>query len=88
VNIESYPFDASDDINSLAALMCLRVATVCRGDLKAQASCGVATAEADNKRPAPSGAQADAFNAVMGFKTNFAAIKPESPPARPIRFPF
>ena len=53
--------------------MCDTLTNTCDADQTAKNTCATATAAADTKTP-KTGAQADAFNAVFGIVTNFAAV--------------
>lgn len=53
--------------------MCDTLVNTCGADSTAQSTCATAKTAFDSKA-AKTGAQADAFNAVFGIKTNFAAI--------------
>ena len=53
--------------------MCDTLTNSCGADAQAKATCASAKAAADTKT-AKTGAQADAFNAVFGITTNFAAV--------------
>lgn len=52
--------------------MCDTLVNTCGADQTARNTCATAKVAFDSK-PAETGAQADAFNAVFGIKTNFAA---------------
>ncbi len=53
--------------------MCDTLVNTCGADQTAQATCATAKTAFDSET-AKTGAQADAFNAVFGIKTNFAAV--------------
>lgn len=53
--------------------MCDTLVNTCGADATAKATCATATTAADGQTP-KTGAQADAFNAVFGIKTDFAAV--------------
>lgn len=53
--------------------MCDQLTNKCQADQTAKNTCAQAKAAADTQT-AKTGAQADAFNAVFGIKTNFASV--------------
>lgn len=53
--------------------MCDQLVNSCGADATAKATCASAKAAADTVT-AKTGGQADAFNAVFGIKTDFAAV--------------
>jgi hypothetical protein len=57
--------------------MCDTLTNSCKADQTAKDTCQKAIAAADAQK-AKTGAQADAFNAAFGIKTNFAAVAPVS----------
>jgi len=63
--------------------MCDTLVNSCGADQTARTTCASARAAAD-ELAAKTGAQADAFNAVFGIKTNFSAITPLDNQGNPI----
>ena len=63
--------------------MCDQLVNSCGADATAKATCATAKAAADTKT-AKTGAQADAFNAVFGITTNFAAVTALDDQGQPI----
>jgi len=73
----SYNHGSADNIDIITQFMCDQLVNSCGADATAQATCASAKAAADTVT-AKTGGQADAFNAVFGIKTDFAAISPVS----------
>jgi hypothetical protein len=69
----SYNHGSADNIDIITQFMCDTLVNSCGADATAQATCATATTAADGQT-AKTGAQADAFNAVFGITTNFAAV--------------
>jgi hypothetical protein len=63
--------------------VCDQLVNTCGADQQAQATCKSAAAAAD-QQPPKTGAQADAFNKVFGFNTDFNAITPRDDQGNPI----
>jgi hypothetical protein len=63
--------------------MCDQLVNSCGADQTAQAACAKAKTAADTQ-PAKTGGQADAFNAVFGIKTDFAAVTAVDDQGNPI----
>lgn len=72
-NLVDYNHGSADNIDIITDFMCDQLVNSCKADATAQATCKQAAAAADTQPP-QTGFQADAFNAVMGIKTNFGAI--------------
>ena len=70
---ESFNHGSADDIGTIASFICQQLQTSCKANSDANNLCQSATSAA-NKAAAGTGAQADAFNAVFGLKTNFAKV--------------
>lgn len=68
----SYDHGSAQNIDIIAQFVCDRLRDTCGADDIAQNNCVKASAAADAK-PAKTGAQADAFNAIFGVQTNFAS---------------
>ncbi|KAK0446346.1 hypothetical protein EV421DRAFT_272192 [Armillaria borealis] len=72
VDKQSFNHGSAQAIGIIAQFICDQLVNSCGADATAKATC--ATAEtAVNNAPAETGGQADAFNAVFGIKTDFAA---------------
>jgi hypothetical protein len=69
----SYNHGSADNIAIITQFMCDNLVNSCKADATAQATCVTATNAAAAALPG-TGGQADAFNAVFGIQTNFAAI--------------
>ncbi|EKM58301.1 uncharacterized protein PHACADRAFT_252512 [Phanerochaete carnosa HHB-10118-sp] len=82
-NQADYNHGSADNIDIITQFMCDNLVNTCGADATAQATCATAKAAADTE-PAPTGAQADAFNAVFGITTNFAAITALNDQGQPI----
>ncbi|KAK0193888.1 hypothetical protein F5146DRAFT_953030 [Armillaria mellea] len=73
VDKQSFNHGSAQAIGIIAQFICDQLVNSCGADATAKATC--ATAEnAVNNAPAETGGQADAFNAVFGIKTDFAAV--------------
>ncbi|EJD04998.1 uncharacterized protein FOMMEDRAFT_166709 [Fomitiporia mediterranea MF3/22] len=73
VDQKSYNHGSTDDIDTTANFICQQVQTSCKGNSAAVSQCKSAVTAAD-KAAKGTGAQADAFNAAFGQKTNFANV--------------
>lgn len=73
VDLQSYNHGSAQAIGIITQFICDQLVNSCGADATAQATC--ATAEASVTSAAnETGGQADAFNAVFGIKTDFAAV--------------
>ncbi|KAK0469659.1 uncharacterized protein EV420DRAFT_55475 [Desarmillaria tabescens] len=73
VDLQSYNHGSAQAIGIITQFICDQLVNSCGADATAKATC--ATAEnAVNNAPAETGGQADAFNAVFGITTDFAAV--------------
>lgn len=72
-NQADYNHGSADNIGVITQFMCNNLVNTCGADATAKATCATATTAAAAAL-APTGQQADAFNAVFGIKTNFAAV--------------
>lgn len=70
----SYNHGSADNIDIITQFMCDQLVNSCKADATAQATCATAQTAADAAAKG-TGAQADAFNAVFGIKTDFAAVQ-------------
>ncbi|KZT69745.1 hypothetical protein DAEQUDRAFT_252376 [Daedalea quercina L-15889] len=77
VDQTSYDHGSADNIDIITQFMCDQLVNSCGADSLAQQTCASAKAAADTVT-AMTGGQADAFNAVFGITTDFAAIAPVS----------
>jgi hypothetical protein len=73
VDKKSFNHGSADNIDIITQFMCDTLTNSCNADQTAKDTCTKAKAAADTAT-AKTGAQADAFNAVFGIKTNFAAV--------------
>ncbi|KAK0204895.1 hypothetical protein DFS33DRAFT_1382785 [Desarmillaria ectypa] len=73
VDRQSYNHGSAQAIGIITKFICDQLVNACKADATAQATCATAEA-AVNSASAKTGAQADAFNAVFGITTNFAAV--------------
>lgn len=73
VDKASYNHGSAQNIGVITQFMCDALVNTCGADQVAKNTCATAKTAADSKT-AKTGAQADAFNAVFGIKTNFAAV--------------
>ena len=73
VDKTSYDHGSAQAIGIITQFICDTLTNSCGADAQAKATCASAKAAADTKT-AKTGAQADAFNAVFGITTNFAAV--------------
>jgi hypothetical protein len=83
---ESYNHGSAQNIDIISKFICDTLVNSCGADQTARTTCGSAQAAAD-QQPAKTGAQADAFNAVFGVKTNFSAITPLDDQGKPVGGP-
>ena len=81
--IASYQHDSAQNGDIITQFMCDNLVNVCGADATAKATCAKAKAAFDTVT-AKTGGQADAFNAVFGIKTNFAAITPLDNQGNPV----
>ncbi|KAI0064766.1 hypothetical protein BV25DRAFT_1913944 [Artomyces pyxidatus] len=70
---KSFNHGSADNIDIITQFICDTLTNSCGADATAKATCATAQKAADGQTP-KTGAQADAFNAVFGIKTDFAAI--------------
>ncbi|KAI5894122.1 uncharacterized protein SCHCODRAFT_02623780 [Schizophyllum commune H4-8] len=77
INRRSYDRGSALNIATVTKVICDTL-TTCGADQTALDNCAKAAAAA-KQQPEGTGAQADAFNAVFGLKTNFSAIKAVAP---------
>jgi hypothetical protein len=70
----SYNHGSADNIDIITQFICNTLTNTCGADATAKATCAKAEAAADTAA-AGTGAQADAFNAVFGITTDFAAVQ-------------
>ncbi|KZT03200.1 uncharacterized protein LAESUDRAFT_762180 [Laetiporus sulphureus 93-53] len=73
VNQTSYDHGSAQNIAIITQFMCDALTNTCGANELAKTTCASAAAAASSA-PSGSGAQADAFNAVFGITTDFAAI--------------
>jgi hypothetical protein len=75
-NQVDYNHGSADNIAVITQFMCNNLVNTCGADATAKATCATATTAAANALTGtvPTGKQADAFNAVFGIETNFAAV--------------
>jgi len=69
----SFNHSSAQNIGIITQFMCDTLTNVCGADQTAKNTCAIAKAAAA-AAPGGTGAQADAFNAAFGIKTNFASI--------------
>lgn len=74
VDETSYNHGSADNIAVITQFICLALTNTCGADATAKATCATATSAANAQTPL-TGAQADAFNAAFGIKTDFAAVQ-------------
>jgi hypothetical protein len=77
VDQTSYNHGTAQNIDIITQFICDTLTNSCGADATAKATCASAEKAADGQT-AKTGAQADAFNAVFGITTNFAAVAPVS----------
>lgn len=82
----SYNHGSADNIDIITQFMCNTLTNTCEADATAKATCAKAQAAADTVTKG-TGGQADAFNAVFGIKTNFAAVQEIDNQGRPVGAP-
>jgi hypothetical protein len=73
VNKTSYNHESAQNIGVITQFICDALVNTCKADQTAKNTCATAKTAADSKT-AKTGAQADAFNAVFGIKTDFSAV--------------
>ncbi|GJE88644.1 hypothetical protein PsYK624_047270 [Phanerochaete sordida] len=83
VDKTSYNHGSAQNIDIITQFMCDQLVNSCGADATAKATCATAKTAADTKT-AKTGAQADAFNAVFGITTNFAAVTALDDQGQPI----
>lgn len=71
--IVSFNHGSADNIAVITSFICNTLTNTCGADATAKTTCATATTAANAATPL-TGAQADAFNAVFGIKTDFAAV--------------
>ncbi|KAF7336646.1 hypothetical protein MVEN_02099100 [Mycena venus] len=79
----SYNHDSADDITVIADFICSALVTTCGANPVAQAMCARAQSAAAAEIP-QEGIDADVFNAVFGFFTNFKNVEALSNTGEPI----
>jgi len=79
----SYNHDSADDIGVITDFICSALVNTCGADSTAQATCATAQTAAAAETP-QEGIDADAFNVVFGFQTNFKNVKALSNAGDPI----
>ncbi|KAL5498255.1 hypothetical protein ACEPAH_2395 [Sanghuangporus vaninii] len=72
-DLKSFNHGSTDDIDTIANFICQQLQSSCKANSDAVNLCNSAVSAAD-KAATGTGAQADAFNAAFGAKTNFAAV--------------
>ena len=70
---ESFDHGSAQNIGIITQFICDTLTNKCKANAAAKATCTKAQAAAA-AAPPKTGADADAFNAVFGIKTNFAAV--------------
>lgn len=70
---DSFPHGSDDNIDTISSFICQQLQDKCQAPPSAVSTCQSASSAAD-KVPVGTGAQADAFNAAFGQKTNFASV--------------
>lgn len=71
--LASFNHGSAQNIDIITQFICDTLVNSCGADQTAQSTCSQAKAAADTQT-AKTGAQADAFNAVFGITTDFAAV--------------
>ncbi|KAI0342837.1 hypothetical protein BDW22DRAFT_158073 [Trametopsis cervina] len=84
VDKTSFNHGSAQAIGIITQFVCDTLTNTCGADATAKATCAKALAAANAVTPAKSGGQADAFNAVFGIKTDFAAVTALDDQGRPI----
>jgi hypothetical protein len=79
----SFNHGSAQNINIITQAICDQLVNSCGADQTARDTCARATTAAAAAE-AKTGAQADAFNAVFGKTTNFAAVQPIDDQGRPV----
>ncbi|THH03337.1 hypothetical protein EW145_g6334, partial [Phellinidium pouzarii] len=72
-NLRSFNHGSADNISVISSFICQQLKNKCRANAAALADCTAGTSAANAAAPG-TGAQADAFNAAFGIKTNFASV--------------
>ncbi|KAI0264381.1 hypothetical protein BC834DRAFT_844045 [Gloeopeniophorella convolvens] len=83
VDQTSFNHGSADNIDVISQFICNQLTNACGANQAAKDLCTQAEAAAD-AATAPTGAQADAFNAVFGQTTNFADVTPIDNQGRPV----
>lgn len=81
--LASFNHGSAQAIGIISQFICDQLTNSCKADQTAKDTCKQAQA-AGNAAPAKTGAAADAFNAVFGIKTNFAAVQAIDDQGRPV----
>jgi hypothetical protein len=81
--LASYNHGSAQNIDIISQFICDTLVNSCGADQTSRTTCASARAAAD-QQASKTGAQADAFNAVFGIKTNFSAIMPLDDQGRPV----
>ena len=79
----SFNHGSAQAIGIISQFICDTLTNSCKADQTAKDTCKQAQ-DAGNAAPAKTGAAADAFNAVFGIKTNFAAVQEIDDQGRPV----
>jgi len=87
VDQTAFKHGSADNIQVISNFMCLALTNSCNANQAAKTQCAQAQTAGNAATPAQSGAQADAFNSVMGIKTNFAAVQQISNTGQPVGQP-
>ncbi|KAI0303720.1 hypothetical protein B0F90DRAFT_1626162 [Multifurca ochricompacta] len=83
VDKKSYNHGSAQNVDIISKFICDALVNSCGADQTARSTCVSAQAAAEQKT-AKTGAQADAFNAVFGIRTNFTTITPFDDQGRPV----
>jgi hypothetical protein len=79
----SFNHGSAQNIDIITRAICDTLTNSCGADATAKATCATATSAA-SAAASKTGAQADAFNAVFGIRTNFANVTPLDDQGRPV----
>ena len=71
--LDSYNHGSAQNIDIITKFMCDQLVNTCKADATARNTCADAITAASSATPVKTGIQADAFNAVFGITTDFAA---------------
>jgi hypothetical protein len=85
-DLTSFPHTSAQNINIISQFICDTFTNSCGANAAAKSLCTQAQAAA-SAAPAKTGAQADAFNAIFGIKTDFAAVQEVDDQGRPVGTP-